>query len=84
MSFAAPSNSKKMYCRECWREEFFKPQEIGPILVGLRVILSLGLSMFFWPCRCVTCGTKRYANRLTLNTRRPATEHKRLTDDVAC
>lgn len=84
MGSGPPSDSKKMYCRHCWREEHFRPHKIGPFLAWLPVFLTLGISLLFWPFRCVTCGRKRYANRLILKPRSSSSARQRITDDQAC
>jgi hypothetical protein len=61
MSKESLRRCRKLYCKSCWRDEYFKPVKYGWLTSAVLAIATLGLIFVFRPSRCVTCGQKRIA-----------------------
>ena len=59
---AQTMTKKKLFCKQCFREDTHSQVQCPPSLKAGLVVITLGLALFFWPARCVCCGTVRLSS----------------------
>ncbi len=47
------------YCRACWRDDWHTPIRANLVVTLIATVTTLGLNLYLWPYRCVSCGHVR-------------------------
>ena len=55
----AKKKRKQLFCKQCCREDTHSRVQCPVLLKAFLFVITLGLAWFFWPRRCVCCGTVR-------------------------
>ena len=55
----AKKKRKQLFCKQCCREDTHARVQCPVLLKAFLFVITLGLAWFFWPRRCVCCGTVR-------------------------